>query len=47
VNLQGMSFANNACEQIVNTLLSLNEGDHGIYFMSDNLFIFNKINGKV
>jgi len=47
VNLQGMSFAHNACEKIIKTLLNLKEGDHGIYFMSDNLFVFNRIGGKV
>lgn len=42
-----MSFANGGASKIVASLLNMKDGNHGIYFMSDNLFVFNKLNGVV
>jgi len=47
INLQGMSFADGAASHVAQTLNSLEDGQHGIFFMSDNLFVFNKIDGRV
>jgi len=46
-NLQGHSFGEGGMTRLLNRVCRTKEGEVGIYFMSDNLFVFTRVDSRV